>query len=88
MTSLGAYYRLTKPGIIYGNALVAAAGFLYASAGNINWFLFFHTILGLSFIIASACVFNNYFDRDIDKKMERTKTRALAAGDISGSAAL
>lgn len=37
---------------------------------------------GLSLIIASACVFNNYTDRDIDSKMARTKTRALVSGAI------
>jgi len=28
-----AYYRLAKPGMVYGNALVAIAGYLYASGG-------------------------------------------------------
>jgi protoheme IX farnesyltransferase len=82
------YYRLTKPGIVYGNALVAAAGFVYASTGDINWLLFLYTLVGLSLVIASACVFNNYFDRNIDAKMSRTKTRALVAGTISKRSAL
>jgi heme o synthase len=76
------YYRLTKPGIVYGNALVAVAGFLYASAGSVNWGLGISMLIGLSLIIMSACVLNNYFDRDIDGKMERTRTRALVAGDL------
>ncbi len=33
-------------------------------------------------MIASGCVFNNYLDRDLDKKMNRTKKRALASGTI------
>lgn len=43
---------------------------------------------GLSLIIASACVFNNYIDRDIDRLMDRTKHRALAAGSIAVHAAI
>jgi protoheme IX farnesyltransferase len=82
------YYELAKPGIVYGNALVAAAGFAYAAAGNFNWLLFLYMLVGLSLVIASACVFNNYYDRDIDKKMARTATRALASGAISNKDAL
>jgi protoheme IX farnesyltransferase len=39
-------------------------------------------------VIASACVYNNYLDREIDKKMARTKHRALAQGLISNQNAL
>ena len=74
------YYLLTKPGIIMGNLVTLAAGFLLASKGMIDFRLFFATLLGLAFIMASACVFNNYIDRQIDKKMERTKNRALVKG--------
>jgi heme o synthase len=88
MISAGAYYRLCKPGIVYGNALVAAAGFAYAARGHIDWLLFLYMLLGLSLVIASACVFNNYFDRGIDAKMERTKNRPLVVGHISSAGAL
>ncbi|HSW96370.1 MAG TPA: heme o synthase [Candidatus Saccharimonadales bacterium] len=82
------YYSLTKPGIIYGNLLPAVAGFLLASKGNINFFLFISMLLGTSLIIGSGCVFNNYIDRHIDKKMTRTKNRALVVGLISGRNAI
>jgi protoheme IX farnesyltransferase len=82
------YYRLTKPGIIYGNAITTAGGFLLASKGHASIFLFIATLLGISLTIAASCVFNNYIDRDIDALMERTKDRALVAGRISTRAAL
>ena len=78
-----AYYYLTKPGIIYGNAITAAAGFFLASKGHIDWFLLIAMLIGLSLIIASSCVFNNTLDRDIDSKMDRTRNRALVTGKIS-----
>nr|VXZ87969.1 Protoheme IX farnesyltransferase [Klebsiella pneumoniae] len=31
-------------------------------------------------MVASGCVFNNYIDRDIDRKMERTKTGCWSKG--------
>jgi protoheme IX farnesyltransferase len=78
------YYLLTKPGIILGNLITVAAGFLLASK-NTDFWLLFATLMGLSLIIASACVFNNYIDRTLDKKMTRTKERPLAIGSVSKS---
>lgn len=82
------YYRLTKPGIIYGNTLTATAGFLLGSGGNIDFLRLLATLTGTALVIASACVFNNYIDRDIDAKMVRTKERALVSGKITGPQAL
>lgn len=82
------YYLLTKPGIILGNLITLAAGFLLASKGTMHLGLFIATVIGLAFTIASACVFNNYIDRKVDRKMERTKNRPLAQGLISGKNAL
>ena len=77
------YYLITKPGIVLGNLFTVAAGFLLASKGVIHFWLFFATLMGLAFIMASACIFNNYIDRAVDQKMNRTKNRALASGAIS-----
>jgi len=77
------YYLLTKPGIILGNLITTAGAFVLASQGKIDYRLFLATAAGLFFVIASACVFNNYIDREADKKMARTQNRALARGEIS-----
>lgn len=76
------YFMLTKPGIIFGNATTAVSGFILASKGQINPWLFLVTLIGLSLLIASACVFNNYIDRNVDQMMARTKNRALAIEKI------
>lgn len=83
-----AYCLLTKPGIIMGNMITMAGGFALASRGYFNVLFFCITLAGLSLIIASACVFNNFIDRDFDKKMNRTKNRPLVKGLISGKSAL
>ncbi len=70
-----AYCLLTKPGIIMGNAITTAAGFALASRGEWNVGLFFAAVLGISLVIALACVFNNWIDRVADAKMQRTKNR-------------
>jgi protoheme IX farnesyltransferase len=78
------YYSLTKPGVLYGNVITGVAGFLLA-AGHFKTFnlvLFIATIMGMTLVIASACVLNNVLDQDIDRIMERTKKRAIASGEI------
>lgn len=82
------YYQLTKPGIVYGNAIAAIAGFFLGSRGQFNLMLFLAMLIGICLVMASACVFNNYIDRDIDARMERTKKRAFVAGTISVKNAL
>lgn len=82
------YISLTKTGIIRGNLMVGAAGFLFAANGTVDWWLLFVFLAGTGLIIASGCVFNNVLDRDIDKRMKRTKNRALVTGEISVRSAL
>jgi heme o synthase len=81
------YYIITKPGILYGNLISIIAGFFLASSNPIQLGLLVITIFGLTCVIASGCVLNNIFDRDIDAKMERTKNRTLVKGLIPVSSA-
>ena len=88
MSTIKEYYKLAKPGIIYGNVFTTIAAFLFASGisshyHNFSLLLFLTTVFGISLVIGSACVFNNYLDRNIDRKMKRTSTRALVTGKIS-----
>jgi protoheme IX farnesyltransferase len=66
-----------------GNLITTLGGFLLASKGQIQFPLFFFTLVGLGLIIASACIWNNYIDRELDAKMERTKHRAFVEKTIS-----
>ncbi len=82
------YYMLTKPGIIMGNLITTAGGFALASRAGINFLLFLEMLVGLAFVIASACICNNYIDRYADQKMARTKNRGFAKGTVSPIKAL
>jgi len=86
--SLKAYLILTKPGIIMGNVITATGGFALAARGQFDFWLFLAMLEGLALIVASACVFNNYIDREADKKMARTRNRPLVKGTISATTAL
>ncbi len=82
------YLQVTKPGIIFGNLISVIGGFLLAAKGHIDYSLFGFSLLGVSLVVASGCVFNNVIDRDIDPKMERTKNRVMVKGLISPELAL
>jgi len=76
------YYKLTKPGIVRGNAIHTLAGALFAAIWIPDWLGIIGVLVGTSLVIASACVVNNYIDRKIDVKMKRTKERASVTGKI------
>ncbi|MDB5187747.1 MAG: protoheme farnesyltransferase [Candidatus Kaiserbacteria bacterium] len=78
-----AYYSVIKPGIIYGNAINVIGGYFLATRGHLDITLLLIVLVGISLIIACGCVINNYIDRDIDARMERTKERVLVRGVIS-----
>ncbi|MEJ2070276.1 MAG: heme o synthase [Syntrophobacterales bacterium] len=82
------YVLVAKPGIVVGNLISAAAGFFLASKGRVDGALLPATLLGISLVVASGCVFNNCVDRKIDRKMVRTRHRALAQGLISPKSAV
>jgi len=82
---LRAYYQLTKPGVLYGNVLTAVAGFFLAARGDVDFLLFGAMLLGMTLVIAAACVLNNYLDQDIDRVMARTKKRPSVTGAVKGS---
>ncbi|UVK76622.1 MAG: heme O synthase [Sodalis sp. Fle] len=82
------YLQITKPKIILGNLISVIGGFLLAAKGQIDYTLFLVTLIGVSLMVASGCVFNNFIDRDIDQKMERTKNRILVKKLISPKASL
>jgi len=77
------YLRITKPGILFGNLVATAGGFLLASKGRVDIVLLPAILIGTGLVVASACVFNNCIDRSLDLKMLRTRNRPLARGLIS-----
>ena len=85
---LAAYYDLTKPRITFLVMLSALAGFAVASASPINWLLFLHTALGVALLSSGISSLNQFWERRLDALMERTKSRPLPMGKMSGGGAL
>ncbi|MFZ5868210.1 MAG: protoheme IX farnesyltransferase, partial [Thermodesulfobacteriota bacterium] len=50
------YLLVAKPGIVFGNLITAAAGFLLASKGRVDGVALPATLIGISLVVASGCV--------------------------------
>ena len=82
------YLHVAKPGIIFGNLITTVGAFLLASKGRIEIALLLATAIGVTLIVASGCIFNNCIDRNMDRKMARTRNRVLARGLMSPKVAV
>ncbi|WP_017186010.1 heme o synthase [Alkalibacillus haloalkaliphilus] len=81
------FLALIKIGIINSNLMTTFAGFwlalYFTNQSPLNhWQSFILVMLGTALVIAGGCVINNYYDRDIDFKMSRTKARPTITGTI------
>lgn len=67
---------LTKPRLLQLNVFASLAGFWIASRWSLDWGIMLWMLIGTTLTIASACVMNNYWDYELDQRMERTRERA------------
>ncbi|MBI4687764.1 MAG: protoheme IX farnesyltransferase, partial [Nitrospirae bacterium] len=79
---------LTKPGIVLMSVMTALTGLYVGHRGFPDAAISFWTLLGTGLAAAGATSLNNFYDRDIDVIMERTRQRPIPQGDIKPSTAL
>ncbi len=85
---VGAYIALTKPRIIELLLVTTLPAMMLAAQGWPSWRLLAATLVGGTLAAGAANVFNCYYDRDIDKLMQRTSRRPLVTGAVSPREAL
>jgi protoheme IX farnesyltransferase len=78
-----AYFALTKPRVIELLLIATVPTMILAERGIPNPWLVIATVLGGALSAGSANSFNCYIDRDIDKIMDRTKSRPLVTGELT-----
>ncbi|MGK0716207.1 heme o synthase [Leucobacter sp. W1153] len=83
-----AYTALTKPRVMELLLVVTVPAMILAERGLPNLWLVLATLIGGAMSAGSAGSFNCYLDRDMDRKMNRTKDRPLVTGEISDRNAL
>lgn len=83
-----AYVGLTKPRIIELLLVTTVPAMMLAARGWPSFSLLLSTLVGGTLAAGAANVFNCYFDRDIDRLMQRTQKRPLVTGEVTPRAAL
>jgi protoheme IX farnesyltransferase len=81
-------WALTKPGITRHVVLTAAAGYSLGSSGPFDWPRFSALLLGTALVSGGTNALNQWWEREADARMPRTRNRPLAARRLSPSLAL
>jgi len=79
---LGDFTELTKPRITFLVLITTVVGFYMGSRGGLNLLVLFHCIVGTGLVAGGASALNQYFERDLDARMVRTRNRPLPDGRV------
>lgn len=82
------YLALTKPRVTLMVVITMAFGFYLGARGEMEWLLFLHAVIGTALVAGGTSALNQYVERDIDAKMQRTKNRPLPTGRLRPHEAL
>ncbi len=80
--------ELTKPRITFLVLITTLVGFYMGSRDGVNFLLLFHAIVGTGLVASGASALNQYFERDLDARMARTRNRPLPDGRLFPNEAL
>ena len=80
--------RLNKPIGIYLLMWPMLWAFLISASGQPNLLYLLLFMIGVVLTRSAGCVINDFFDKDIDSQVERTKGRVLVSGKVSSSEAV
>ena len=83
---MGRYLELTKPRITCFILMSTAIGFVCGmNAGTAwTWVTLLHTLLGTALIASGTAALNQWYEREADAKMNRTKARPIPSGRVTG----
>src|SRR5690606_10634619 len=82
------FVELTKPGITRLVLLTTGVGYYLAARGSFDVVGLLHTLAGAGLVSSGTNALNQYFERDVDALMWRTRNRPLPAGRMRPREAL
>jgi protoheme IX farnesyltransferase len=71
------YIQLTKPRITWLILMSTAVGFFFGIAETWSWVVLLHTTIGTGLIASGTAALNQWWEREADARMPRTKKRPL-----------
>jgi protoheme IX farnesyltransferase len=85
---LADYVALTKPGLVAMVLVTTAVGFYLGSTAAVEAARLIETIIATSLAAGGTLALNQYLERDLDARMERTRHRPLPDGRLQPFEAL
>jgi protoheme IX farnesyltransferase len=83
------YIELTKPRITWLILMSTAIGYYFGlNGGGWNWLVLFHSVLGTGLMASGTATLNEWYEREADALMRRTKGRPIPSGRVSPIGAL
>lgn len=82
------YVELTKPRVVLMVLVTTLVGYYLGSWSTPDALLLLHTMLGTALAAGGTLALNQYMERDLDARMERTRRRPLPEGRLHPNEAL
>jgi protoheme IX farnesyltransferase len=76
------FVSLTKPRVVVMVLVTTFVGFYLASAGAPDWLRLIHTLVGTALAAGGTLALNQFLERDVDARMQRTRLRPLPDGRL------
>lgn len=83
--SLRAYYECCKPNVVYLILFTAFVGMLLSSDSFLPLDKLFFGLIGIGLAAAAGAALNHVIDRELDQRMDRTRARPVASGELKPS---
>lgn len=82
------FLALTKPRVVLMVLVTTSVGFHLGAEGPTEWLRLLLTLLGTALAAGGTIALNQYIEREVDARMERTRRRPLPQGRLGPAEAL
>lgn len=82
------FLALTRPRVVVMVLVTTLVGFYVASVGAPDYVRLIHTLVGMALASGGTLALNQYLERDVDARMNRTRLRPLPDGRLQPAEAL